>query len=251
MLSFTGSAAVGWHLKNVAGRKRVTLELGGNAAAVVHSDADLDWAVRRTALGAFAYAGQVCISVQRLLVHEPVYGEFRDRFVEAARSVASGDPRDPATVAGPVIDDKAAERIVAWVDDAREGGAKVLAGGTREGRLVAPTVLEEVDPDLSVSCEEVFGPVVVLDRYADFEDACRRVNASKYGLQAAVFTHDERRVRHAFAEIEVGGLVVNDHSMVRVDNFPYGGVKASGFGREGVRYAMEEMTEPRVLVTRG
>src|SRR5262245_3526333 len=164
MLSFTGSAAVGWHLKNVAGRKKVTLELGGNAAAVVHSDADLDWAVRRSALGAFAYSGQVCISIQRLLVHEPVYGEFRDRFVEAARSIACGDPRDPATIAGPVIDDKAAERIVAWIDDARAGGAKVLTGGTREGRLVAPTVLEDVDPDLAVSCEEVFGPVVVLDR---------------------------------------------------------------------------------------
>src|SRR6185369_8444744 len=143
-------------------------------------------------------------------VHEPVYGEFRDRFVEAARAVACGDPRDPATVAGPVIDDKAAERIVAWIDDARAGGAKVLTGGTREGRLVAPTVLEDVDPDLAVSCEEVFGPVVVLDRYADFEDACRHVNASKYGLQASVFTHDERRIRHAYAEIEVGGLVVND-----------------------------------------
>ncbi len=251
MLSFTGSAAVGWHLKSVAGRKKVTLELGGNAAAVVHSDADLDWAVARTVAGAFAYAGQVCISVQRLLVHEAVYAEFRDRFVEAARAIRSGDPRDPATVCGPVVDDAAAERIVEWIEEARGAGAKVLTGGSREGRLVAPTVLEDVAPDTRVSCEEVFGPVVTLGRYTDFEDACRQVNASKYGLQAGVFTHDERNVRRAFAEIEAGGIVVNDSPMVRVDNFPYGGVKASGQGREGVRYAMEDMTEPRVLVTKG
>lgn len=251
MLSFTGSAAVGWHLKARAGRKKVTLELGGNAAAIVHEDADLDWAVRRSAAGAFAYAGQVCISVQRLLVHDAVYSDFRDRLVEATRALPCGDPRDPRTVVGPVIDDTAADRIVQWIDEARDGGAKVLTGGSREGRLVAPTVLEDVDPDMRVSCEEVFGPVVVLDRYTDFEAAIRHVNASKYGLQAAVFTHDERRVRHAFDEIQVGGLVVNDYPMPRVDNFPYGGVKASGFGREGVRYAMEDMTEPRVLVTRG
>jgi glyceraldehyde-3-phosphate dehydrogenase (NADP+) len=251
MLSFTGSAAVGWHLKSVAGQKKVALELGGNAASIVHEDADLDWAVRRSALGAFAYAGQICISVQRLMVHEAVYADFRDRFVEAARAIPTGDPRDPATMVGPVVDEKAAERIVAWVDEARAAGAKVLTGGSREGRLVAPTVLEDVDPELKVNAEEVFGPVVVLDRYADFEAAVRQVNASKYGLQASVFTHDERRVRHAFAEIEVGGLVVNDYPLVRVDNFPYGGVKASGLGREGVRYAMDEMTEPRVLVTKG
>jgi acyl-CoA reductase-like NAD-dependent aldehyde dehydrogenase len=251
MLTFTGSAEVGWRLKSLSGQKRVTLELGGNAGAIVHEDADLDWAARRSALGAFAYAGQICISVQRLFVHDAVYSDFRDRFVEAARALPTGDPRDPATVVGPVIDDRAAERVVAWVDEARAAGARVLTGGGREGRLVAPTVLEEVDPDLRVSSEEVFGPVVVLDRYADFEEAVRRVDASRYGLQAAVFTHDERRIRHAFAEIEVGGLIVNDYPLVRVDNFPYGGVKASGLGREGVRYAMEEMTEPRVLVTRG
>jgi acyl-CoA reductase-like NAD-dependent aldehyde dehydrogenase len=250
MLSFTGSAAVGWRLRAVAGRKRVALELGGNAGAIVHSDADLDWAVRRSALGAFAYAGQICISVQRLYVHDAVYDDFRDRFVEAARSLPTGDPRDEQTVAGPVIDDKAAERIVSWVDRARERGATILTGGGREGRLVAPTVIEGAAEDLEVSCEEVFGPVVLLDRYADFETAIRKVNASKYGLQASVFTHDDRRIRHAFEEVEVGGLVVNDYPLVRVDNFPYGGVKASGRGREGVRYAMEEMTEPRVKVTR-
>jgi acyl-CoA reductase-like NAD-dependent aldehyde dehydrogenase len=251
MLSFTGSAAVGWRLKRVAGRKKVTLELGGNAAAIVHADADLDWAVRRTAVGAFAFAGQVCISVQRLLVHDAVYDRFRDRFVEAARALPAGDPRDPKTVVGPLIDDAAADRVLAWVEDARRAGATVLAGASREGRVVAATVLEDVDRDMSVSCEEVFGPVVVLERYADFETAVRSANASKYGLQAAVFTHDERLVRRAFDELEVGGVVVNDSPMVRVDNFPYGGVKASGFGREGVRYAMEEMTEPRVLVTKG
>jgi len=234
----------------VAGRKRVTLELGGNAGAIVGADADLDWAVRRSALGAFAYAGQICISVQRLLVHDAVYAEFRDRFVEATRAVPAGDPRDPATVAGPVIDDAAAGRIVAWMDEARDAGARVLAGGAREGRLVEPTVIEDAPPGVNLQCEEVFGPVVVLDRFGDFDEALERVNASAYGLQAAVFTNDARRIRRAFEELEVGGVIVNDYPMVRVDNFPYGGVKASGRGREGVRYAMEEMTEPRVLVSR-
>ncbi len=251
MLSFTGSARVGWHLRSVAGRKRVTLELGGNAGAIVDADAELDWAVRRTVLGSFAYAGQICISVQRLLVHDAVYDEFRDRFVDATEALAVGDPRDPSTIAGPVIDDGAAERILAWVDEARAAGASVLTGGTREGRLVQPTVIEAAAPELKVSCEEVFGPVVVLDRFADFDEALSRVNASEYGLQAAVFSSDARRIRRAFETLEVGGVIVNDYPMVRVDNFPYGGVKASGRGREGVRYAMEEMTEPRVLVSRG
>ena len=251
MLSFTGSARVGWHLRGVAGRKRVTLELGGNAGAIVDADAELDWAVRRSVLGSFAYAGQICISVQRLLVHDAVYAEFRDRFVDATGSLAVGDPKDPATIAGPVIDEAAAGRIIAWVDEARAAGARVLTGGTREGRLVQPTVIESAAPDLKVSCEEVFGPVVVLDRFGDFDEALERVNASKYGLQAAVFSNDAKRIRRAFETLEVGGVIVNDYPMVRVDNFPYGGVKASGRGREGVRYAMEEMTEPRVLVSRG
>lgn len=251
MLTFTGSAAVGWHLRTVAGAKRVTLELGGNAAAVVHEDADLDWAVRRLSVGAFAYAGQVCISTQRVYAHDAIYGAFRERMVEAARTLPCGDPADEKTVAGPVIDDRAAARIIDWVEEARDAGARVLTGGSREGRLVAPTVVEGVPAGLRLLDEEVFGPVVVLDRYSDFEDALARVNASRYGLQAAVFTHDERRIRRAFEEVEVGGLVVNDFPMLRVDNFPYGGVKASGAGREGVRYAMEEMTEPRVLVSRG
>jgi glyceraldehyde-3-phosphate dehydrogenase (NADP+) len=250
MLSFTGSAAVGWRLRQLAGRKRVALELGGNAATIVHADADLDWAVRRSVVGAFAYAGQICISVQRLYVHDAIYDRFRDDFVAATESLAVGDPRDEATIAGPVIDEKAAKRIVSWIDEARGRGARILTGGSREGRLVAPTVVENASPDLSVSCEEVFGPVVVLDRYDDFDAAIRAANASKYGLQASLFTHDDRRIRAAFERIEVGGLVVNDSPLVRVDNFPYGGVKASGRGREGVRYAMEEMTEPRVLVTR-
>jgi len=251
MLSFTGSARVGWHLRSVAGRKRVTLELGGNAGAIVDADAEMEWAVRRTVLGSFAFAGQICISVQRLLVHDAVYAEFRDRFVDATKALEVGDPRDPSTIAGPVIDDGAAERIVAWVDEARAAGASVLTGGTREGRLVQPTVIEDAAPELKVSCEEVFGPVVVLDRFADFDEALSRVNASEYGLQAAVFSNDARRIRRAFETLEVGGVIVNDYPMVRVDNFPYGGVKASGRGREGVRYAMEEMTEPRVLVSRG
>ncbi|HQR40077.1 MAG TPA: aldehyde dehydrogenase family protein [Blastocatellia bacterium] len=250
MLSFTGSAAVGWHLRDIAGQKRVTLELGGNAGAIVHEDADLDWAVRRCTAGAFAYAGQVCISLQRLYVHDAVYADVRDALVAAARAVPVGDPRDPATVVGPVIDDHAADRIVRWIDEAAANGARVLTGGSREGRLVAPTIVEGVSDDQTISCEEVFGPVMLLGRYSDFDEAVRRVNASKYGLQAGVFTHDDRRIRHAFAELDVGGVIVNDSPMVRMDNYPYGGVKASGSGREGVRYAMVEMTEPRVLVTR-
>lgn len=251
MLSFTGSAKVGWHLRSVAGRKRVTLELGGNAGAIVNADADVDWAVRRCVLGAFAYAGQICISIQRLLVHDSLHDEFVERFVEAARALPVGDPGAASTIAGPVIDDAAAERIVAWVDEARAAGARILTGGTREGRLVRPTVISGAGPDLRVSCEEVFGPVVVVDRFSDFDDALERVNSSEYGLQAAVFTRDAGLIRRAFETLEVGGLIVDDYPMVRMDNFPYGGVKASGRGREGVRYAMEEMTEPRVLVTRG
>jgi glyceraldehyde-3-phosphate dehydrogenase (NADP+) len=250
MLTFTGSAAVGWHLKSIAGRKKVLLELGGNCAAVVHDDADLDWAVRRCVAGAFAYAGQVCISLQRLFVHEPIYDAFRDRLVSATRDLPCGDPRDATTVSGPVIDDRAARRIVEWIDEARAAGAAILTGGSREGRLIAPTVIENAGPEMRVVCEEVFGPVVVLDRYRDFDEALRQVNASAYGLQAAVFTNDARRIHRAFEQIEVGGVIVNDAPMVRVDNYPYGGVKASGLGREGVRYAMEEMTEVRVLVTR-
>lgn len=248
MLSFTGSAPVGWHLKSVAGKKRVALELGGNAAAIVHSDADVEWAAERCAVGAFASAGQVCIKVQRLLVHRPVFDRFVERFVEEARGLPVGDPRDPETVVGPMIDAAAADRVEAWVEEALADGAEVLLEGSREGNVLSPTVLHRTTDRMRVEREEVFGPVTTVRAYEDFGEAVRLANAGPYGLQAGVFTRDIGRVHRAFRELEVGGVVVNDYPTLRVDNFPYGGIKDSGFGREGVRFAIEEMTEIRALV---
>lgn len=251
LLSFTGSAPVGWHLKDVAGRKKVVLELGGNAAAVVHEDApDLEWAAERLALGAFAYAGQVCIGVQRILVHRAVWRRFVRRFLDAAAHLKAGDPRDPQTVVGPMIDAAAADRVQRWVQEAEAAGARVLLRGRRRGSVVRPTVLTDVTPRMRVEREEVFGPVATLSPYRTWEAALARVNRSEYGLQAGVFTADLHRALAAFATLEVGGVIVNDFPTLRVDHYPYGGVKRSGFGREGVRYAMEEMSEPRMLVVR-
>ncbi|MBI3891041.1 MAG: aldehyde dehydrogenase family protein, partial [Candidatus Wallbacteria bacterium] len=249
LVSFTGSPPVGWKLKELANRKKVTLELGGNAAAIVEPDADLAFAAERIALGAFAYAGQVCISVQRVFVHDKVYDDVRKRVMGAVESkICVGDPADDATVVGPVIEDSAADRIHGWIERARQGGAKLLCGGERNGRMLAPTVIEEARPEMEVSCKEVFGPVVLLERYKDFGEALERVNDSAYGLQAGVFTRDLPRIWRAFQELEVGGVIANDFPMYRADQMPYGGVKQSGFGREGLRYTMEEMTEPRLLV---
>jgi len=248
MLTFTGSPAVGWDLKAKAGKKKVTLELGGNAGAIVHEDADLEWAIPRLALGAYANAGQVCISVQRIYVHEPVYKTFLNRFVKHTRSLKVGDPLDPETVVGPLIDKNAADRVEAWIQEARSAGARVLCGGRRRGNVIEPTVLTDVKPDMKVCCLEVFGPVVTVTPYRRFEEAVAAVDASIYGLQAGVFTRDLGRIRYAYEHLEVGGVIINDYPMFRVDSMPYGGVKDSGFGREGVRYAMEEMTEPRLLV---
>jgi glyceraldehyde-3-phosphate dehydrogenase (NADP+) len=249
LLSFTGSARVGWHLKAVSGRKKIVLELGGNAATVVHEDApDLDWTAERLALGAFAYAGQVCIKVQRVLVHRAVYRRFVRRFVEATAALAVGDPADPATVVGPMIDDAAADRVSAWIREAEAGGARLLLAGRRRGRLLRPTIIENASRRMRVEAAEVFGPVATVRAYASWPRALRAVNDSEYGLQAGVFTSDLARALEAFRTLEVGGVVVNDFPTLRVDNYPYGGVKESGFGREGVRYAMEDMTEPRMLV---
>lgn len=248
MLTFTGSPTVGWHLKQVAGRKKVCLELGGNAAAVVHEDAgDLDWVAQRLAVGAFAYAGQVCIKVQRILVHQPVYQEFVRRLVSATAALACGDPLDPRTTVGPMIDSGAADRVQAWTAEAVQAGADVLLAGRREGNLLTPALLAGVPRDAKVSCREVFGPVSIVAPYRDFSEALATVNDSDFGLQAGVFTHDVNRIYQAFRELEVGGVIANDFPTLRVDNYPYGGVKDSGFGREGVRYAMEEMSEPRML----
>jgi acyl-CoA reductase-like NAD-dependent aldehyde dehydrogenase len=249
VLSFTGSAKVGWHLKARAPGK-VILELGGNAGVAVGADADLDWAAERCALGGFNYAGQVCIKVQRIFIHQSVYAPFVDKLVARTRALPVGDPAAPDTVVGPVIDDAAAERILNWVAEAEGAGAKRLLGGDRKGRLVSPTILADVPRDAKASAEEIFGPVVLVAPAPSFEEALSRLNDSRYGLQAGIFTRDLGDVRRAFHTLEVGAVVVNDYPTFRADNYPYGGVKASGLGREGVRYAMEELTEERALVTR-
>lgn len=248
LLSFTGSAKVGWHLKALAGRKRVVLELGGNAAAVVHSDADVEWAVRRTVASAFACAGQVCIKTQRLFVQRSLYDGFRSRFLEQASRLHVGDPEYPDTVVGPLINEAAADRVMEWIDEAKAGGARVVLGGTREGNVVQPTVIEGAGPQMRVWSEEVFAPVVTLEPYDRFDEALERVNASRYGLQAGVFTHDLRLATEAVRGLQVGGVILNDVPSYRVDNYPYGGVKDSGFGREGVRHSVDEMTEVRMVV---
>jgi acyl-CoA reductase-like NAD-dependent aldehyde dehydrogenase len=247
LLTFTGSPAVGWDLKRRAGRKRVTLELGGNAAVIVHEDAEFDYAVERVAWGGFAYSGQSCISVQRVYVHERLYERFADALVARVRGLRVGDPLEETTDIGPLIDLTAAERVEAWVAEARAAGARVLAGGTRRGTLWEPTVLDTLQPTLRVSCQEVFAPLVGLYRFADVRDAIAAANASPYGLQAGLFTHDTRVIQAAIDGIEVGGLIVNDVPTFRVDHMPYGGVKLSGFGREGLRYAIEEMTEMKLV----
>lgn len=247
LLTFTGSPAVGWSLKSRAGRKRVTLELGGNAGVIVHQDADVALAVERVLWGGFQYAGQSCVSVQRVYLHDSVYDAFKEALVPKVEALRAGDPLDEATDVGPVIDASAAERIEAWVEEAVHGGATVLAGGTRRGNLWRPTVLEGVTPTMRVCSEEVFAPMIGLYRYADVGEAIRQVDASAFGLQAGLFTNDWRVIREAFDRIEVGGLNVNDVSTFRVDHMPYGGVKRSGAGREGLRYAILEMSEMKLL----
>jgi acyl-CoA reductase-like NAD-dependent aldehyde dehydrogenase len=248
LLSFTGSARVGWMLKQKSGKKPVLLELGGNAGMIVHRDADLPWAVERAAIGGFAYAGQVCIKVQRLFVDRAIADEWIPAFVDRVDGLRMGDPRDPETVVGPLIDDAAAERVEAWLTEAVEQGARILTGGEREGRFIRPAVVTNVRPNMKIVREEVFGPVVVIQTYERFEDAVAGVEDSRYGIHTGLFTHDIRRILHAFEHLTVGGVIVNDAPIFRVDNFPYGGVKDSGLGREGVKYAMEAMTEPRVLI---
>lgn len=248
LLSFTGSAPVGWMLKEKAGRKKVVLELGGSAPAIVHEDADLALAVSKTASGGFANAGQNCISVQRILIHRAVYEDFCDRYLTAVAALKVGDPRDESVDVGPMINVRAAERAEAWVEEALAGGAHRLMGGRREGALFYPTVLSEVTPTMKVCAEEVFAPVVTLSPYDTWEDALRIANDSPFGLQAGVFTRDIGRALSAWENLEMGGVLINDVSTFRVDHMPYGGVKASGLGREGVRYAIQEMTELRLMV---
>ncbi|MFQ5736305.1 MAG: aldehyde dehydrogenase family protein [Thermodesulfobacteriota bacterium] len=250
MLSFTGSAKVGWMLKSMAGRRKVTLELGGNAGAIVHDDADVEAAAKRCALGAFSYAGQICISVQRVYIHRSVLERFKEAFLACRAGLICGDPSDPATDIGPMIDEAAAIRTEGWVEEAVEQGAVVLAGGGRRASFFEPTVLAGTSPSMKVCGEEVFAPLVNIEPYDTFEEAVGLVNAGLYGLQAGVFTRDMGRILHAYERLDVGGVVVGDIPTYRTDNMPYGGVKMSGAGREGIRYAIEEMTEMKLLAVK-
>jgi acyl-CoA reductase-like NAD-dependent aldehyde dehydrogenase len=263
LVSFTGSAAVGWGLKARSGKKRVTLELGGNAAVILHSDwrcpdmdqdQTLDVVASRVAHGAFGYAGQSCISVQRVYVERPVFQTFIWKVVERAQKMVRGNPADESTEIGPVIRPSDADRIESWVKEAVAAGAKLVEGSGRDGgssSLMLPTVLSGTKPGMKVHDEEIFGPVVMIEPYDDFEDALAMVNHSRYGLQTGLYTRDAGRIMTAYRELEVGALIVGDTPTWRMDTMPYGGVKDSGLGREGVRWAIEEMTEPRMLVMTG
>ncbi len=248
VLSFTGSVSVGWMLKAKAGKKRVLLELGGNAGVIIEPDADLELAARRCAAGGFGYSGQTCISVQRIYVHESLYDRFLDRLLTHVRALPSGDPSREQTVIGPLIDQAAAHRVEDWIGEAVAHGARVLTGGKRTGSIVEPTVLTDVKPDLKVSCQEVFGPVVSVTPYRRFEEAVEALNDSDFGLQAGVFSRDIDRIFRAYRDLDVGTVLANEIPTFRADQMPYGGVKDSGLGREGVRYAIEEMTELKLLV---
>ena len=248
LLTFTGSPSVGWRMKERAGKKRVVLELGGNAGVIVDKTADLDWAVKRCLVGAFSYAGQVCISVQRAYIHEDLWDAFMDRFVAGARALKVGDPLDPATDIGPMVDATAAGRTQRWVDEAVALGGKVLLGGKADGTFFPPTILTEVPISAQVCSNEAFAPLVVAFPFRDFDEAIASVNDSSFGLQTGVFTNDLAAAWRAFGELEVGGVIINDIPTYRIDNMPYGGVKDSGLGREGLRYAMDDMTEIRIMV---
>ncbi len=248
VLTFTGSQEVGWDLKAKAGRKQVCLELGGNAAAIIHSDADLGRAVERVAAGAFGVAGQSCISVQRVYVHEPVYKDFVAALVGKAERLRVGHPLDENADLGGLIDEGAATRVEGWLEEAKAAGGKVLCGGKRDGTRLEPTVVESCPAEVALSAREAFAPVVLVRPYDNFADAVAAADDSRYGLQAGVFTRDLGRVRYAYENIKVGAVVAGDVPTFRVDHMPYGGAKESGIGREGPRYALEEYTEPRMLV---
>ena len=248
MLSFTGSAKVGWMLKQKAGKKKVLLELGGNAGVIIDETADISHAVSRCVLGGFGYAGQVCIKVQNIFVHESVYSEFEKEIVNATSKVVVGNPTDEKTIVGPMISENEAERVESLVNEAIEKGAMVLIGGKRNGIFYEPTVLSNVKASMKVCSEEIFGPVVTLHKFSSIELAVEEVNESKYGLQAGIFSNDFKNIQYAYKHLNVGGVIVNDYPTFRVDNMPYGGVKDSGFGREGIKYAIQEMTEFRILV---
>ena len=247
MLTFTGSPEIGWELKKKAHKKKITLELGGNAAVVVEPDANLDFALPRIILGAFSYSGQICISIQRIFLHQQIYDRFMADFADATKKLKIGDPLEEDTDIGPMINLGAAEQAEEWLTEAVESGARVIAGGKREGPMFEPTILENVKPELRISWLEAFAPVVVVYRYKDFEDALKGVNYSIYGLQAGIFTGNLNKAFRAYEVLDVGGVIINDIPTFRIDHMPYGGVKESGFGREGLKYAIEEMTEMKLM----
>lgn len=246
-LTFTGSPSIGWELKKRAYKKKVTLELGGNAAAVIEPDANLDFVLPRTILGAFSYSGQVCISIQRIFLNEVIYERFMADFVEATKKLKMGNPLKEETDIGPMINLEAAEKTEEWVQEAVKNGARIVCGGKRDGVMYEPTVLENVKPELRISWFEAFAPIVVVYPYKDFEEALKGVNYSIYGLQAGIFTNDLKKAFRAYEVLDVGGVIVNDIPTFRIDHMPYGGVKESGFGREGLKYAIGEMTEMKLM----
>jgi acyl-CoA reductase-like NAD-dependent aldehyde dehydrogenase len=248
LLTFTGSPSVGWRMKERAGKKKVVLELGGNAGVIVDKSADLDWAVKRTLVGAFSYAGQVCISVQRMFLHEDIREAFLEKYIAGVKTLKLGDPLQPDTDVGPMVDDAAAARTQRWVDEAIQLGGKAVVGGKAKGSFFEPTVLENVPVEAQVCSNEAFAPLVVVFRFSEIGEAIRQVNDSFFGLQTGVFTNDLANAWRAFNELEVGGVIVNDIPTYRIDHMPYGGVKDSGQGREGLRWAIEDMTEIRIMV---
>ena len=248
MLTFTGSPEVGWKMKNDAGKKKVVLELGGNAGVVVSESADIDLAVQRCLLGSFAYSGQICIHVQRIYVHNTIFSEFVNKIIAATKKLKQGDPTDPDTDISVMIDEENAIRVESWVNEAVTSGAKILCGGKRKGTYFEPTIITNTKLEMKVSGFEIFGPVVCIESFSSFTDAISAVNNSVYGLQAGVFTNNTKEMNYAFNNLEGGGVMINEVSLFRVDQMPYGGVKDSGFGREGLKYAIHEMLEPRLLV---
>lgn len=248
MISFTGSAEVGWQIKSKANKKMVTLELGGNAPVIVDESADFEHSLKQTAMGAFTFAGQVCISVQRVLVHEKIFDKWTEKFVEKAEKLKNGNPLDEATEFSAMIDENAAKKAQNWVEEAVQNGAKILCGNNRNDAFLDATVLTKTSSEMRVVSEEIFAPVAIVEKFADFEEAIETANQTKFGLQAGVFTNDLKNSQFAAENLEYGGVIINDVPTFRVDNMPYGGIKDSGFGREGVRYAMEEMSEIRLVV---
>lgn len=248
MLTFTGSDVVGWSLKSISGKKKVALELGGNAAVIIHEDADIEKAAVRCTAGAFAYAGQVCISLQRIYAHSKIYDAFKKSFTEKTKKLIIGDPLDDKTDLSCMIDESNLNRLEEWMKEAQDQGGKILCGGKKEGTVFHPTIMEDTPCGCAVVEKEVFGPVAVLEKYDDIDDALKKVNSSRYGLQAGIFTNKMNLILKAFNEIEAGGLMVNDVPTFRIDTMPYGGVKDSGLGREGPRWAIEEMTEIKLMI---